>query len=171
MRIPASSLCALAISMVALLGLGVAPMEAAAQPYTPPTQDQFNAAVAACAGGNCSSLNSLISGMIANDPNAAADIKSDTVSNAQSTQASGGDPVGATLAVIGAVESNINPAAGAGSAGSSSWAATLIDQTITGVEGALPGVNVARLQNNAPLNLVSNQYVPPPVILPPASNH
>ncbi len=169
MRIPANSLCALAISLMALFS--VAPMEAAAQPYTPPTQDQFNAAVAAGAGGNCSSLNSLISGMIANDPNAAADIKSDTVSNAQSTQASGGDPVGATLAVIGAIEGNISPTAGVGTAGSSSWAATLIDQTITGVEGALPGVNVARLQNNAPLNLVSNQYVPPPVILPPASQH
>ncbi len=177
MRIPANSLCALAVSLMALFI--AAPMAVAAQPvnaqlaqaYTPPTQDQFNAAVAACTGGNCSSLNTLIAGMIANDPNAAADIQSLTVSNAQSTQASGGDPVSATLAVIAAVEADINPAAGAGTVGSSQWAATLIDNVIGGVEAALPGVNVAGLRNNVALNLVNNLYTPPNVVLPPASPH
>lgn len=172
MRIPANSLCAIAIALMALLG--VAPVAAAAQPenaqlaqaYTPPTQDQFNAAVAACTGGNCASLNTMIAGMIANDPNATADIQSLTVSNAQSTQASGGDPVGATLAVIAAVEADINPAAGAGTTGSTQWAATLIDGIITGVEAALPNVNLAGLHNNVNLNIANNI-----VNLPPASPH
>jgi hypothetical protein len=169
-RIPANPLCS-ALMLIALCA--AAPLAMAAQSenvqlaqYSPPSQADFNAAVAACTGGNCASLNTLIAGMIANDPNAAADIQSLTVSNAQSTQASGGDPVAATLAVIAAVEGDISPAAGAGTAGSTSWAAALIDTIITGVEAALPNVNLAGLHNNVNLYIANNI-----VTLPPASPH
>jgi hypothetical protein len=175
-KIPANSLCAVAIALVALLG--VAPLAAVADPsntqlaqaaYTPPTQAQFDKALDAyfARPADPAVLDNLIKGMIANDPNAAADIQALTVAAAKEEQALGGghdrhDVVDLTLAVIAAVDANINPAAGPGTLGSPGWAATLVANIITGVQGAT-GVAV---NGNGNLNHYV-QYTQGFVTLPP----
>jgi len=174
-RIPANPLCSalMLIALFAAAPLAVAAqlenVQLAADPYTPPTQAQFDTALNAyfASPSDPTLLNNLISGMIANDPNAAADIQALTVAAAKEEQALGKDHdrkdvVDLTLAVIAAVDADINPTAGAGTPGSSDWAATLTQNIISGVQGAT-GVAV---NGNGNLSRFV-QYTPPFITLPP----
>jgi hypothetical protein len=191
MKLAANALYASAISLMVLVGTAsmsvAAPGDNGQQgqqaPLPADIQKQINAAIAS---GNPQTLSDTITQLIAANPGLAdkivgyaakrdpKDAPAIAVAAAKEIQALGGDPVGVTLAAIAAVESDINPAAGPGSGElTQSEGGTLVNQILDQVEGAvvLNTQELRQLGTNVHLDLANNEYVPPNVVLPPASPH
>ncbi|HVB81183.1 MAG TPA: hypothetical protein VNE82_14690 [Candidatus Binataceae bacterium] len=187
------------IGFLALAGLAAAGMVAPAPARAAPleqtqlaqaTPTPLPAAIAAqitaaINSGNSDTLASTISALIAANPSLANEIATFAVTQdsngaptiavaaAKAVQAQGGDPTQVTLAIVAALEAQVQPAAGGGGGGlSNTQVANLVNQVITGVEGAvtLNATDLAALRGNAGGNQFS-QYSPPVVNLPQASPH
>ena len=186
-----------ALAGLAMAGMiGLAPVQAAplgqvqVAQATPPALPANIAAqiTAAINSGNSDTLSNTIASLIAANPNLADQIATFAVSQdpndartiavaaAKAVQAQGGDPTDVTLAIVAALEAQVQPAAGPGGGGgglTNAQVANLVNQVITGVEGAVQLTQGDLNQLGNASNVTNNlaQYSPPPVNLPPASQH
>lgn len=161
----------------------------ATQAALPPAMaSQISAAVNS---GNANTLADTISSLIAANPSLADEIATfavlqDTsaartvaIAAAKAVHAQGGDPTQVTLAVVAALEAEVQPTAGPGGTGTGTGGLTdtqvanLVSQVITGVEGVVQ-LRQGQLNQAAGTTNVRNtndlaQYSPPPVNVPPVN--